>query len=61
MSHCEISGYHGGEYEDGSFLTYSTVNNRGSRSTFQRYPDNGCTSEKSAYFLETTRRSIPEI
>jgi hypothetical protein len=33
---CDISGSHGGEYENDSFLGYSTVYSRGSRLTFQR-------------------------
>jgi hypothetical protein len=65
---CEISGSHGGEYENDSFLGYGAVFSRGSRPTVQRcvlptivrIVEAVRISETSVYFHESTRRHIPE-
>jgi hypothetical protein len=48
-SHCEISGSHGGDYENYSLLRYSAL-----------MMEAVCASQMSVSFTGTTRRCIPE-
>jgi hypothetical protein len=51
---CEISGSHGGEYNDDSLLSYSPI------SIITLMVETVRISETSVYFNETTRHCIPE-